>query len=64
MKVTKPEMSTAFLDCSLTAKERNQRNAVVDTSLQAQTTERCQYTAWYCKHLIALITMAAIRNQW
>jgi hypothetical protein len=62
MKVTKPKMSTAFLSCSLTAKERNQRNAFVDTSLQVHTTERCKYTAWYCKHVIAYITMAANRN--
>jgi len=49
-------MSTALLNWSFTAKERNHRNMVVAIML-AKAKDRTLYTAWYCKLVITYIVM-------
>ena len=57
MKVTKPEISTALLYLSCTAKERNHRYIVVAIMLASEK-DKTLYTAWYCKSVISYIVMA------
>ena len=57
MKVTKPEISTALLNLSWTAKARNHRYIVVAIMLASEK-DKMLYTAWYCKSLISYIVMA------
>ena len=57
MNVTRPEINTALLYFSCTAKERNHKYTVVDI-MQAREKDSTLYTAWYCTSLIAYITMA------